>query len=164
MTAVPVGDEIRFGSVYSGGNLIEELRPPEVEIERELNNRDSRLRTIRSSHGMHFHDWRPMLRAARVQESHNWNRKVARFAYAEIHADGLLEWGFVSNRLFPPPHIPENSAPMYFDSETPVSTLAGILVWADRVRQHASAPGAEYAVQNAVQSHGGQHQCRRQRL
>ena len=147
MTAVPVGDEIRFGSVYSGGNLIEELRPPEVEIERGLNNRDSRLRTIRSSHGMHFHDWRPMLRAARVQESHNWNRNVARFAYAEIHADGLLEWGFVSNRLFPPPHIPENSAPMYFDSETPVSTLAGILVWADRVRQHASAPGAEYGVQ-----------------
>ena len=48
MTAVPVGDEIRFGSVYSGGNLIEELSPPEVKVGRGLNNRDSRLRTIRS--------------------------------------------------------------------------------------------------------------------
>ena len=99
MTAVPVGDETRFGSVYTGGNLIEELRPPEVEIGRGLNNRDSRLRTIRSLHAMHFHDWRPILRAARVEESHNRGRRVERYAYAEIHADGLLEWGFVSNRL-----------------------------------------------------------------
>ena len=28
MTAVPVGDEIHFGSVYSGGDLVEELHPP----------------------------------------------------------------------------------------------------------------------------------------
>ena len=147
MTAVPVGDEIRFGSVYSGGNLIEELRPPEVEIWRGLNNRDSRLRTIRSLHGMHFHDWQPMLRAARVQESHNLDRKVVRLAYAEFHADGLLEWGFVSNRLFRHPHTPENLVETNFDSETPVSTLARLLVWADNVRQRAAAPGAEYAVQ-----------------
>ena len=145
MTAVPVGDEIRFESVYSGGNLIEELHPPHVEVGRGSNNRDSRLRTIRSLHAMHFHDWRPMLRAARVQESHDWNRRVTRYAYAEVHADGLLEWGFVSNRLVGV--FPEDPAETNFDSETPVSTLAGLLVWADRVRQQASAPGAEYAVQ-----------------
>ena len=66
MTAVPVGDEIRFESVYSGGNLIEELRPPDVEIGRGLDKCDFRLRTIRDLHGMHFCDWRPLLRAARV--------------------------------------------------------------------------------------------------
>ena len=147
MTAVPVGDEIRFGSVFSGGNLIEELRPPDVEIRRGLNTRDSRLRTIRSVHRMHFHNWQPMLRAARVDESHNWDRVVERHAYAEIHADGLLEWGFVSNRLIPAPPTDEISHKMNFDSETPVSTLAQLLIWADRVRQQASAPGAEYAVQ-----------------
>ena len=147
VTAAPVGDEIRFGSVYSGGNLIEELRPPEVEIERGSSDRDSRLRTIRSSHGMHFHDWRPMLRAARVQEIYNWDRRSVIFAYAEIHADGLLEWGFLSNRLIRGFHSNENPVAMNFDSETPVSTLARLLVWADRVRQQASAPGAEYAVQ-----------------
>ena len=147
ITAIPVGGEIRFGSVFTGGNLIEELRPPEVEIERGLDNRDSRLRTIRSLHGMHFHDWRPMLRAARVQESHNWGQKAVRFAYAEFHADGLLEWGFVSNRLFRDSPTSENPVETNFDSETPVSTLARLLVWADSVRQRAAAPGAEYAVQ-----------------
>ena len=145
MTAVPVGDEIRFESVYSGGRLIEELHPPDVEVGRGSNDRDYRLRTIRSLHRMHFHDWRPMLRAARVEESHNWDRYVTRYAYAEVHADGLLEWGFVSNRLVGV--FPEDPVPTNFDSETPVSTLAGLLVWADRVRQCASAPGAEYAVQ-----------------
>ena len=145
MTAVPVGDEVRFGSVVTGGNLIEELRPPHVEIGRGSNNRDSRLRTIRSLHAMHFHDWRPMLRAARVEERHDWNRRVTRYAYAEVHADGLLEWGFVSNRLVGV--YPEDPAETNFDSETPVSTLARLLVWADRVRRQASAPGAEYVVQ-----------------
>ena len=147
MTAVPVGDEIRFEAVYTGGNLIEELRPPEIEIRRGLNNRDSRLRTIRNSYGMHFDDWRPMLRAARVEDSHGRDRRAVRFAYAEIHADGLLEWGFVSNRLICHPYTPESPQESKFDSETPVSTLAGLLVWANRVRQRASAPGAEYAVQ-----------------
>ena len=88
-----------------------------------------------------------MLRAARVQESHDVDRRPVIYAYAEIHADGLLEWGFVSNRLFPGFHTHENRVDVRFDSETPVSTLAGLLVWADRVRQQASAPGAEYAVQ-----------------
>ncbi len=145
MTAIPVGDEIRFGSVYSGGNLIEELRPPDIEIVRGSNDRDARLRTIPSSHAMLFQDWRPMLRAARVEQGHNWNGGMPVHAYAEIHADGLLEWGFVSNRLNRV--SPENPTEIIFDSETPVSTLAGLLVWADRVRQRASAPGAEYAVQ-----------------
>ena len=147
MTAVPVGDEIRFGTVYTGGNLIEELRPPEVAIKRGLSKRNSRLRTIRSSHGMHFHDWRPMLRAARVEDSHNRDRRAIIFVYAEIHADGLLEWGYFSNRLIRGFHTNENPVEMKFDSESPISTLAGLLVWADRVRQQASAPGAEYAVQ-----------------
>ena len=101
MTAVPIGDEIRFGSVYTGGNLIEELRPPEVEVERGLNNRDSRLRTIRSLHGMHLQDWRPMLRAARVQESHNWDRKAVRFAYRRIPRRRPFGVGFCLESSFP---------------------------------------------------------------
>ncbi len=145
MTAIPVGDEVRFGAVFTGGSLLEGLRPPHVQVGRGSNNRDSRLRTIRSLHGMHFQDWRPMLRAARAQESHDWNRRVTRHAYAEVHADGLLEWGFVSNRLVG--EFPDDPAETNFDSETPISTLARLLVWADRVRQQASAPGAEYAIQ-----------------
>ncbi len=147
MTAIPVGDEIRLESVYSGGDLVEELRPPEIEIGRGSNDPDSRLRTIRNFHGMHLGNWRPMLRAARVENSHDRHQSAVRFVYTEIHADGLLEWGFLSNRLFGGFHTQDNPVEMGLDSETPVSTLAGLLVWADKVRQHATAPGAEYAVQ-----------------
>ena len=147
IAAVPVGDEIRFESVYSGGDLIEELRPPNVTIKRGLGNQGSRLRTIRSVHDMPFRDWRPMLRAARVEERHILDRRVQRCAYAEIHADGLLEWAFLSNRLIRGFGAHDNPLEMRFDSETPISTLAGLLVWADRVRQVAAAPGAEYSIQ-----------------
>lgn len=147
MTAVPVGDEVRFDSVWSDGGPIEELRPPEVEIERRTNGQDSRLRTIQSSHDMRFDDWRPMLRAARAEDSHESDRGVQRYAYAEMHADGLLEYGFVSNLLFRHVYNPNSEVEMAIDSETPVSTLAQLLVWADRMRQRASAPGAEYVVQ-----------------
>ena len=146
MTAVPFGDEIRFASVYSDGNLIEEVRPHEVELRRGSGNRGSQLRTIRSMRALSWHDWRPMLRAARLEASLSRKRRVAIHAYAEIHADGLLEWGFVSTRLFQV-RTHEGPVKLYIDSETPVSTLAELLVWADRVRQRASAPGAEYAVQ-----------------
>ena len=88
-----------------------------------------------------------MLRAARVEENHNLNGRVKRYAYAEIHADGLLEWGFLSNRLIRGFDTNDNAVEMNLDSETPVSTLVGLLVWADSVRQQASAPGAEYVVQ-----------------
>ncbi|MXY39937.1 MAG: ATP-binding protein [Rhodospirillaceae bacterium] len=147
MTAIPIGDEIRFESVYSGGNLIEELRPPEIEVGRGSSDPNSRLRTIRSAHFMHLQDWRPRLRAARVQEILADDRRALMHAYAEIHADGLLEWGFVSNRPWRFSNDQELSPGLNFDSETPVSTLALLLVWADKVRQRASAPGAEYAIQ-----------------
>ena len=147
MTAVPVGDEVRFDSVWSDGGPIEELRPPEVEIGRGTNGQDSRLRTIQSSHDMRFDDWRPMLRAARAEDSHESDQGIQRYAYAEIHADGLLEYGIVSNLLFRHIYNPDSQVEMAIDSETPVSTLAQLLIWADRVRQRASAPGAEYVVQ-----------------
>lgn len=148
MTAVPIADEVRFDSVYSRGNLVDGLLPPEIEIRRGSNNPVSRLRTVPSMYGMDFRDWRPMLRAARAEDSHDGDRRAARYAYAEIHADGLLEWGFVSNRLVRHPFAaPESPRESIFDTETPVSTLVGLLVWADRVRQQASVPGAEYAVQ-----------------
>ena len=147
MTATPVGDEIRFGSVYCDGNLIEELRPPRVAVRRRLDSEDSQLRAIQNSRHVRFHDWRPMLRAAIVEDSQILNGKVVWYAYAEVYTDGLLEWGFVSNCTFVHPHYPGHICELNVDSETPVSALAQLLVWADRVRQEASAPGAEYVVQ-----------------
>ena len=144
MTAVPIGDEIRLDSVYASGNLIEEFRPPKVEVRRAENDENSQLDSLRSVYRMHFQDWRPMLRAARVEESHRSGGRVDRYAYADFHANGLLEWGFVSNRLV------QTGAGFVFSPilcEPLVSMLALLLVWADRVRALAGAPGADYVVQ-----------------
>lgn len=138
MAAIPVSDELRFGSVYSRGSLVEELRPPEIEIMRRSNDRVSLSRTIRIMHDIHFGDLRPMLQAVRVEQGSDWNVGVPIFTYAEIHTDVLLEWVFVSNRLNRA--FPENPVEMNFDSELPVSMLARPPAWADHVRRCASAP------------------------
>ena len=147
MTAIPIGEEVRFEAVYSGGKLIEELNPPEVQVDREGNDQKYSLRKIPIQQRIQSDDWRPMLRAARVEDYRDTDQRLQQRAYVEIHADGLLEWGFVSNRHYRHCDEERSQSEEHFDSETPVSTLARLLVWAGRVREHVSAPGVEYAVQ-----------------
>ncbi len=147
MTAVPVGNEIRLESVYANGNLIDEFRLPRVEVQRQSDSGNSQLRTIENPYQIHFHDWRPMLGAARAEQSRGPNRRVVRYSYAEIHADGMLELGFVWQHVFRNPYDSERLREVRLDSELPISTLGQLFVWADHVRLRASSPGAEYAIQ-----------------
>ena len=133
LTAIPVGDDIRFESVYSTMELTSGLRPPPVKIKR-LCNLDSHLRTIQDYYLARLDNWKPRLRAARAddQDSEHWVE--SKYFYTEIHADGLLEWGCISNEKI-------------LHHDLPISTLVQLLVWANRVRQEASAPSAEYVIQ-----------------
>lgn len=148
VTAVPLGDEIRFDSLYSNGDLLEGLSPHEVRVMRRMSDGDCPLRTMRQDpYRMHLGAWHPMLRAARADEAQHISRRVIGYAYAEIHADGLLEYGFLENRVFHDPSDDDREFECHLDPNIPVSTLAQLLVWADGVRQQASAPRAEYAIQ-----------------
>lgn len=115
---------------------------------RRISDRDCPLRTMRQDpYRMHLGAWQPMLRAARADQGQDISRRVVSYAYAEIHADGLLEYGFLENRFFRHPSDADSKFECHLDPDIPVSTLAQLLVWADRLRQQASAPGAEYAIQ-----------------
>ena len=140
LTAAPVGDEFRFDSVWSQGNLIEELRPPTVRVRRTVNSGVRELETI---HDFAMH-WRPMLRMARTDESRGFDKRIDWLAYAEAHADGLLEYGFIRSRCV---EMRGDKREVWLDTETPVSMLGRLLAWADRARQSAGAPGVEYAIQ-----------------
>ena len=140
LTATPFGDEVRFDSLWSGGNLISELRPPAVKVRRAINSRVQELHTILEL-GM---GWRPMLRVARTEESRGFDERTDWFAYAEVHANGLLEYGFVQNRYF---KTYGNEREVWLDTDIPVSTLGRLLAWTNRVRQTAHAPGTEYVIE-----------------
>ena len=140
LTAVPVGDDIRFDSLWSDGNLIEGLRPPAVKVTRTVHSRVHELETIRDLGT----DWRPMLRAVRTENSRGFNGRIDWFVYAEAHADGLLECGFVRSRYI---QVHGEERETWLDSDIPVSILGRLLVWTNRIRQLAHIPRMEYAIE-----------------
>ena len=142
MTALPVGDEIRFDRVFSQHHIIEELQEPwRSVIETKANGEQVNLDDL--PHQIQPNFWRPMLRAARAETDSNHEpakRKLS--SYREIHCDGLIEWALLSCETSP---MEEKTCP--FLPNWPIVLLANLIAWAHRVRDVAGAPMAEYAVE-----------------
>ena len=131
-TAVPVGEDIQFDRVYGEDRLYE----PWHSV--SLVDRDKRSKLVDFLWG---DSWRPMLRAARCEYSglpSGTNLEI----YREIHCDGLVEVGIVSC-LVGDLGLPDR---VVLRCGWLMTVFANLLVWADRVRNAASAPTAEYAV------------------
>ena len=142
MTAVPVVDTVAFDLVFYRGQLMPALAPQWrlVQVTRGSTERQIGMNSWRLGQR-----WRPMLRAARsdyVPEemtaqpySQNW--------YCEIHCDGLLELGYVSNR-----DIDSQNRDIQWIPETLfISWVPNLLSWVDQVRCQAQAPMAEYILE-----------------
>ena len=149
MTAVPVLDEVNFNSVYQKGSIIEELSPPSLEIQRTMGGQTNHLANL-NDYGLAPSNWRPMLRATGTESFRPSNANAGtgyiRFAYSEISRDGLLKTGFLSINEVNNPSTQELE-PFTLDSEIPVSMFAQLIEWADKVRNRAHVPMAEYAIE-----------------
>ena len=149
MTALPVGDEIRFDRVFSQHHIIEELQEPwRRVIETKSNGEHVDLHDLPHEFKPNF--WRPMLRAARAEpDSNRESAKRKLSSYREIHCDGLIEWGLLSCEKSPQE---EKTCPLLPD--WPIALLANLIAWACRVRNEAGAPMAEYAVEMEICARG----------
>ena len=134
LSAIPVGDEIRFERVFRARNIVNECHMPRIRVER---TQDNRSRTLDNPPDFPFAIWRPVLRGARADVA--VNPPLPYMAYGELYCDGLLELGFTacSARFRQTPVPPE----------WPVVLFAILTAWADRVRNHAGTPTAEYAIE-----------------
>ena len=142
-TAAPVGDTIWFDRVHGENHLVEPMR----EVLLNFGVRQALLGFPSS-----LKHWRPMMRATRSDSFANFRyRDLSRNCYREIHCDGLLELGLVSCGESTSPKsigLPDS----YQDdvwlirSEWPVTMFANLALWADRVRNAASDPTSEYAL------------------
>ena len=148
VSAVPVGEEFRIDRVFRQGRIAEEFEEPwhEVQVRENGNERPS---------GVDFdlllpRRWKPRLRATRggTQSDLSSDSEPRNF-FQEFHSDGLVEMGLVSIRSFGPGN--DTSLP----SSVPVKMLANLAVWADRVRNQAGAPAAEYALEVEIRIIGG---------
>ena len=148
MTAAPVLDEVKLGSVYLHGNIIEELSPPIFKIQRTIGDQTGTLADLLSHFNLAPSSWRPMLRAtsAEAHNPSNISTDCNCYAYHEISNDGILETGFLSINNFIDPHF-QTEVPITLKDEIPVSMFAQLIEWADRIRNVAGATTAEYAIE-----------------
>ena len=154
-TAAPLGDEIWFDPSHEA--LRDELAWHSVIA----NSGDDFCELEGGS--LEFsptNDWRPILRGARMEESFYRSRSLTdrtltKKVYREIHCNGLVELCLTSSRsteqLF---FHPENRYGGILPAEWLITMFANLLVWIDRLRHHAGAPVAEYALELETRIYG----------
>ena len=149
-TAVPLGDEIWFDPSHEA--LRDELAWHSVIASSgddcsELSGESLKIPST--------NDWRPILRGARME---GYNHKfpddsLIKKVYREIHCNGLVELGLTSFRsedLFFRPYEKGGILPAGWL----ITMFANLLVWIDRLRNHAGAPVAEYALELETRIYG----------
>ena len=143
-TAAPVDDTIRFDRVHDEKHLVEPMGGVLLNYG---------IRQVLLGFPSSLDHWRPMMRATRSDSSANFRyRDLSRNCYREIHCDGLLELGLVScGRTVPSPRsigLPDDyRGDVYLiQSDWPVNMFANVARSADRVRNAASTPTSEYAL------------------
>lgn len=139
LTAVPVGEEIRFERVFRRHQPVEGLEEPWHRVCRHIGEE----RQIQAPFIEAPHNWRPLLRAARAESRYIRDIKRDRYnCYREIHCDGLIELGFVlDSQVFP------ERAGVYVPPNQLFVLFANLTAQAHRVRGQAGAPMAEYAIE-----------------
>lgn len=151
-TAAPLGDEIGFDPSHEA--LRDELAWRSViahlgDVPCELEGGNLKIPST--------NDWRPILRGARMEEySHRYRDGIlTKKVYREIHCNGLVELGLTSSRsteqlLF----HPEEQYGGILPAGWLITIFANLLVWIDRLRNHAGAPVAEYALELETRIYG----------
>ena len=148
LTAVPVGEEFRIDRVFRQGGIAEEFEEPWHQVRICENGNERPLDTdLRSFFPMR---WKPRLRATRGESKSGLSSgSKSRNLFQEFHSDGLVETGLVSIRSFDTGND-SRLLPSY-----PIEMLANLAAWANRVRNQAGAPAAEYALEVEILVVGG---------
>ncbi|MYA03164.1 MAG: ATP-binding protein [Caldilineaceae bacterium SB0664_bin_22] len=149
MTAVPVVDTVAFNIVFHHGQLTQALAPQwrSVQVMRGTTKEWMDMSSWRLGER-----WRPMLRAARsdylpanlAAQSYPMN------GYCEVHCDGLLELGYVSNCNIDP----QNPDTQWIQEKLFISWMPNLLAWVDQVRCQAQVPMAEYVLEVEITVRG----------
>ena len=133
-TAVPVDDDIMFDRVFGRSDL---YRPP-FQISWQ-----GKISMITAKHP---NSWRPILRGARSDSGLHEEWTVLaddwpRYDYEEVHSDGLVE-------------VVDMSCSDTLNTGRVVAAFASVLIWADTMRNVASKPTSEYAVDVEIFANG----------
>ena len=156
ITALPVGEDVRFDRVHQKNDLLASWCPV---FEAKKDGKKQRL-NVPEGFPLPPCSWRPILRGTRnggavqpynlgylshpildgTQNINTPSGRAGMFRYQELHCDGMLELGYASCRQ-------GSIANEDFDPDWPLVLLANTVVWATHVRSQSPAPMAEYGLQ-----------------
>ena len=154
LTAAPLVDAVSIHPVFHNKTIVETLAPLKQSVQW---NRGAEEGELPPPLWFSNRNWKPMLRATRVDSSPKPTREAYKRKstsgwppyhnlYCELHCNGLVELGYVSNTVGPPNVRPEVKLPECWL----LSWIPNLLVWADQVRCQAQAPMAEYVLEVEV--------------
>ena len=170
LTALPVGGDVRFDSVYLMMDK-HELSPFwEQVFEKEKNdgrralNRPTSFFPLTSPGSKGFpSDWQPRLRSTRRSFAYPKDEPILppepsynetyMFSYQELHCDGMLELGYASCNQGEMANKDSDQV-LSFDPDWPLYLLANTLRWVTHIRSQSPAPLAEYGLQIEIRHSG----------
>ena len=141
LTAAPVVDVVSIYPVFQNNGIVETLVPQRRTVRWKRGDKEGEMSSY-----LWFIErgWKPMLRAARADTVRKPTRDRPDYEnlYGEIYCDGLVELGYLSNRVGPP--YPNEIALQEYRL---LAWIPNLLAWVDQVRRQAQAPMAEYALE-----------------
>ena len=145
-TAIPVGDEVRLDCIFCRGTVAEEFKElqPRVFIQKG----DHSKRLLKDMQFFSSLTWRGIAHGGARQAPAIGNTKLPVHSYRELHRDGLIEMGFVSDFRY--------EGDLCLLSDLPFVGFSNLAVWVDRIRNQIPAPAAEYVIETEICT-GGAH-------
>ena len=145
LTATPVGDEIRLVRVFRNHGIADGLEEPWHTVKHRQGYNERSLTPPMTLP----YTWRPMLRSARAEFLPNIRFNLPRIVYKELHCDGSTEIGIIAGLVdF------NNELDLYLESSDVLVSFANLIAQADRIRNYAGFPVAEYAVEIEINVSG----------
>lgn len=137
MTAMPVVDVIRIQRIFSGHNLVQGFYETWYPVIKSGGKQVHKL-------GVLDNDWRPILRGARSGTDAADVIPMGRSIYRELHCDGLVEFGYVSDKS----KKFGSDGPFFpFRVDWFVDMFANLIIQLDRIRCQSGSPSVEYVVE-----------------
>ena len=143
-TAIPVGDEVRLDCVFRNGTVAEEFK--ELQPRVFIQEGDHSKRLLKDEGTFSSLRWWSIPNGGARQAPAIGDTKFSVHSYRELHRDGLIETGFVSNFRY--------EGDLCLLSDLPFVVFSNLVVWADHIRNQVSVPTAEYVIETEICTRG----------
>ena len=147
-TAIPMRDEIHLDSLFCCGTIVGKLKEPSPRIFIQKAKSNKRILDDMQYFSGGGFIWHTIPHGVR-QVPAVGDTKFPVHTYRELHSNGLVEMGFISD--FRPRDYGDE---LCLSSDLPIFVFANLAAWADRIRSQASVPTVEYVIEMEIRTKG----------